>query len=462
MATITYLQLAKSSTDLSTYTFSSQNIGTAGADRYVICAISSRSVSGDQTISSVTIGGVSATLNAQLTNSGNTLGIATALVPTGTTGDVVVVFSSTMTNCDIALYNATGLSSATALDTGTSTANNGTTPLDIIAGGVAVALAKNDDGSQAATWTGLTEAYDEQDANTNDISGASDAFVSSDIGRTITCTWSGTPTRPTFVAASFVPSGIVVVGNKISDTNNDVFDDGTNIDLNGADELIIGEHPVLSIEYTGGFRFTGLAIPQGAVITEAKILLVNDANSVGTPSLAIQGDDADDSAIFSTHADFVGRTRTTASVAWTPGAQTAETKLTTIDIKDVVQEIVDRPGWTSGNDMSFFIKNNGGVNSWILVYDYTVNAANSAQIQIAYSTGLSVEAPIGSLTLTGYVPTLSYVDPVNVLPPLGTITLTGHAPTIQVGIWSNTQKNSSSWTNTSKNSSTWTNLDKSD
>jgi hypothetical protein len=42
--------------------------------------------------------------------------------------------------------------------------------------------------------------------------------------------------------------------------------------------------------------------------------------------------------------------------------------------------------------MGFFIKNNGGTNSWILVYDYTGSSANAARIQIAYSTGSSASS----------------------------------------------------------------------
>lgn len=481
MATITFLQLTKSATDLSTYTFSSVNFGTASAARYLICAINGRTLDGTSSgsvISSVTIGGVSATINTQVQNSGNIVGIATALVPTGTSGDVVVVFAETMTNADIALYSADGLTSATALDTGTSTASNGTATLDITGGGVGVAIAKNDDGSLTATWTGLTEDYDEADANTNDISGASVALGSADIDRTITCTWSGTPVRPVFATASF-GTGFF---QQISDTNNDVFDNGSAIDLNGDTELVIGEHPSSATEFTGGFRFTGITIPQGATINEAKIRLVNQVDSTGTPTLAIEGEDTDDSAIFSTHADFVGRTRTSASVSWTPGAQTAATAVDTVDIKTVVQEIVDRGGWASGNDMAFFIKNNGGTNSWILVYDYTGSSANAAKLYISYSLGdaYSISCAVGSFTLTGidalFNKTLSMIASVGsfvltgidatfnmgkgIIASVGSFILTGN-PVRFTGTgnwkWRNRTKPSDNWTNNSKPSDTWTN-----
>jgi len=107
-----------------------------------------------------------------------------------------------MENADVAVIVAYGLST-TVSDTGTSTANVGTYDLDIPAGGFAVALMKNDNGSHSATWAGLVEIYDTQDVNSNDISGAIGTFNSTQTNLTISCTWSGTPTRPLYVVASF-------------------------------------------------------------------------------------------------------------------------------------------------------------------------------------------------------------------------------------------------------------------
>lgn len=204
-ATITYLQTASSSTDLSSYSFTSQNFGPALSSRQIICCVSGRTQDGSSSgsvVSSVTIGGISATLSVQGQNTGNTQCIAIASVPTGTSGTVDVVFAETMTNADISLYSAINVST-TASDTGTSTASVGTYDLDVPAGGVAVAMMKNDDGSLTATWAGLTETYDAQDANGNDISGSASAFATTQTNLTVSCTWSGTPVRPIYAVASY-------------------------------------------------------------------------------------------------------------------------------------------------------------------------------------------------------------------------------------------------------------------
>ncbi len=200
-----YEDIDKSSSNDTNYTFSSLDFSYTSSNRKIIALISGRTLDGTSSgnvLSSVTIGGVSATIAIQAQSSGNVQAIAIASVPTGTTGDVDLVFAETMENADVAVISAYGIST-TATDTGSSTANTGTYDLDILAGGVAVACMKNDAGSHTATWAGLVEIYDEQDANTNDVSGAIGTFNSAQTNLTVSCTWSGTPTRPLFVTASF-------------------------------------------------------------------------------------------------------------------------------------------------------------------------------------------------------------------------------------------------------------------
>jgi hypothetical protein len=49
-----------------------------------------------------------------------------------------------------------------------------------------------------------------------------------------------------------------------------------------------------------GLRFTGLAIPQGATITNAYIQFTVDERNSGTTNLTIKGHDSDDAPSFST------------------------------------------------------------------------------------------------------------------------------------------------------------------
>lgn len=205
-ATITYLQNTGDATDLITYAFLAQNIGTAAADRYIICTVNGRSNDGGaRTITSVTLGATGMTEVVDTTSNGNVNGIFIVAYPSGTSATVTVVFSDTMGDANIALYECNGVGSTTATDSGTSVANPLTYALDVEAGGIAVAIATTDDGSATATWTGLTERFDDATAGGNDKSGASDAFATTQTNLTVSCTWTAS-SRPLYAVASF-PGG---------------------------------------------------------------------------------------------------------------------------------------------------------------------------------------------------------------------------------------------------------------
>ena len=74
---------------------------------------------------------------------------------------------------------------------------------------------------------------------------------------------------------------------------------------------------------------------------------------------------------------------------------------------------------------------------------------------------LTVAPPAMTVTATMNVPTLSFVNALTVAPPAMSVTVTMNAPSqIQVGIWTNTTKNTATWSASSKNASSWTNQDK--
>ena len=122
-----------------------------------------------------------------------------------------------------------------------------------------------------------------------------------------------------------------------------------------ATRLDIGHNT--AYQCTTYFRYSSVAIPQGATIVDAKITVKSLNNQSGTTcSTTIKGDDVDNSATFTSSAKPSGRTPTTATVAWTNlPAFTTDTTYDTPDITDIIQEIVDRPGWSSGNALSIMM-----------------------------------------------------------------------------------------------------------
>ncbi len=182
---LTYQTHAEDAANLTTYTFSSQAIGTAKYDRRVIVGVSWNS---SQTISSATIGGVSADIIVQHNSGANRCGIIIAAVPTGTTADVVITFSGGLSRCGIGVWSATGLSSNTAVDSDWATAvSNVSTSvtIDTVADGFTVAIACGFISAGATcSWANVTERYDTS-MDTSGIHSGADASTS---GSTITPT----------------------------------------------------------------------------------------------------------------------------------------------------------------------------------------------------------------------------------------------------------------------------------
>ncbi len=113
---------------------------------------------------------------------------------------------------------------------------------------------------------------------------------------------------------------------------------------------------------TVGIRYPGVAVPQGAIITAASITFTNVTSGtagVGSVTLVFNGVAEDNTGTF-VHQEGVGnnnvtnRPRTTESDSWVSSTLWGATA-TSADISSVVQEIVDRGGWASGNAMAFVI-----------------------------------------------------------------------------------------------------------
>ncbi len=116
----------------------------------------------------------------------------------------------------------------------------------------------------------------------------------------------------------------------------------------------------LGFTQTVGMRFANVAVPNGVTITSAWIQFKAAAKNTGPSNLSIQGEAADDAATFvDASANISTRTLTSAVVAWSPGnwknVGEAGPDQQTADISSVIQEIVDRPGWTSGNALVIVI-----------------------------------------------------------------------------------------------------------
>ena len=145
--------------------------------------------------------------------------------------------------------------------------------------------------------------------------------------------------------------------NQGSDDAEEVVSSGV-MDLTSTDLELIRD----GADQTVGMRFQNLTVPPGATITSAYIEFETDETSNIDPSnLTIYGQADDNPSAFTTVAGNISsRTTTSASVSWSPETwSTLDVKHQTGNLSSIVQEIIDRGGWSSGNAMVFIVEGTG-------------------------------------------------------------------------------------------------------
>lgn len=114
-----------------------------------------------------------------------------------------------------------------------------------------------------------------------------------------------------------------------------------------------------------GLHFPRVDVPQGVTILDATLTFTASGNTSGLANWEIRADNVDNSSALATTAGNFNRTLT-GSATWSPPDFVADNRYTTGDFSNVVQSIVNRPGWCGGNAMTLFIDGTGlrGVHSF--------------------------------------------------------------------------------------------------
>ena len=110
-----------------------------------------------------------------------------------------------------------------------------------------------------------------------------------------------------------------------------------------------------------GIRYNNISIPQGTYVSNAYIeFTVDESNSGGTNlNIKIENTDNANQYVGSTN-NVSNRTYSSNTVSWSPPAWfSIGSKQTTPDLSVLVQQVIDRPGFTAGNSMAFSITGTG-------------------------------------------------------------------------------------------------------
>ncbi len=177
-------------------------------------------------------------------------------------------------------------------------------------------------------------------------------------------------------------------------------------------------------DQTVGMRFQSLGIPAGSVIHAAYVQFQVDETNSSTTSLTIRGEATDDAASFSAAPqDISSRPTTAAAVSWSPpGWNTvgeAGPNQQTPGLSAVIQEVVDRTGWTSSSSLALIVSGTGyrtaesfdgdPTAAPLLHIEYSTDA-NHINVRVASSADDAEEAESGGMYLNSTDLELVYDD----------------------------------------------------
>lgn len=107
-----------------------------------------------------------------------------------------------------------------------------------------------------------------------------------------------------------------------------------------------------------GYRFASVPIPQGALVTEARLLVYAVGNYSASVSLRYRLEAADDSAVFTgASGELSSRPKTSGQVLDNPASWSRDFNPSP-DLRAILQEVVSRVGWQEGNAITVFVEDN--------------------------------------------------------------------------------------------------------
>ena len=169
-----------------------------------------------------------------------------------------------------------------------------------------------------------------------------------------------------------------------------------------------------------GIRWSALPVPAGANITAAWVEFVTWDSQGGPASFVLRAQAADSPPTFSTAAqDISTRPLTSAAANWTPMAWSPGTHQRTCDLRAVLQEVISRPGWGSGNALVVVVSGTGLRDAWSLDASVTGSPLLHVEYESVASGAGGVKAHKSTdRTQSGDAPAFESADTSTFVPPV--------------------------------------------
>jgi hypothetical protein len=201
-----------------------------------------------------------------------------------------------------------------------------------------------------------------------------------------------------------IASNAYALTAQIAASGDDVNEDGAS--YHPADANIwLGDTAPLADDYTG-LRFTHLNIPAGAVVQSAYLEFYNPQDAWINLDLNVVAEAADTSAEFAPNSRPSARPRTLKLVNHRSDALWfANTWYTLGDLTPIVQEVVGRPGWNAGSNLSIVIKGTGRAWGRKFITSFDGDPKHAPRLVLTFAgvnpTALSINPPTPTAAPTG-------------------------------------------------------------
>lgn len=154
----------------------------------------------------------------------------------------------------------------------------------------------------------------------------------------------------------------------------------------------VGRSDATFYGYSSAARFLNVNVPQGSTINSAYLTLYSVApRSTSGVKSRLRAEATDNSATFSDKANFDARTWSTAYVNWDNiSTWNTSNSYNSPEIKTIIQEVINRSGWSSGNAISIFWddlenRSTGGDNLLREAAAYETSTSNAPKLVIDFT-----------------------------------------------------------------------------
>eukprot|EP00667_Euglena_gracilis_P007692 EG_transcript_7770 len=162
----------------------------------------------------------------------------------------------------------------------------------------------------------------------------------------------------------------------------DDLDDGLEDRVTGACQLQARVLPLIP-SGTVGLRFQAVQVPQGAFVLSAKLELVPTTSYRNPTRIQIEAEASDDAARFHSEENAITcRPRASSRVVWAPTVWRSQGMVETVNLREMVQEVVNRPGWGGGGAMVFFLTTLDGGRE---IFSCGLDGADACGLRIKWS-----------------------------------------------------------------------------